>query len=239
MVKKNLSKKSEEKGLKEITLPVIQVASGILQSDKKVVIKSIGDSLQEFVKGNQWYRLKKEIQKYREKGKSNEEYFNNPEKTVRLLDFLKLFDDKIPDEDIFRAMKSIFFTTISKDTSEQDEVLGYELLKICKKLDSGDILVLKTCYKLKDVKDDSLVDDKLERNRFDYWLTIISVALDLPEEIIEIHEQKLVEQNLLSERGSFGGDDVVLSKITTIDPENARLTGLGLKLYEFIANYQE
>lgn len=241
MVKKKSSKKLQEKEPKEIALPVIQAVSGILQSKKSEVVRSLGDSIQEFVKGNQWYRLKKEIEGFRKKGESNEEYFDNPEKQVRLLDSLKLFDKDIPDDDVFRAMKSIFFTTISKDISEEDDLSGYELLKVCKKLTGGDILILKACFDITELTELTPQPD-LQGENVNNWFEAVAnkIGHGIPD-LVKIREENLMNLCLIADRVHPHNYNKPAEhfEISAKTSNYFRLTPLGYKLCEFIAKYPE
>lgn len=230
MTKEKLPIKPKKK-LTEALISVIETTEGILASDKKAIVHSLGSLVKGALAGNQRFRLGEELRKFRKAGKLNEGYFSDPDKVVRLLDLLKFFDNNIPDEDVFRAMKSIFFTTISKDN--YDEVMGYQLLSICKQLRSGNVLVLKACYDLRKAT--------FEKPLYYDWALKVSSELNFPMEMVKLYEQKLLEMNLLSPATEFNSEEAVTIPVSTtfVNTKNARLTDFGLKLCQYITQCSE
>ena len=60
-------------------------------------------------------------QEARETGEIKKDYFATNKKQTSLCELLKFIDEDVPDEERFQAMKSLFFISISKGTSEKDE----------------------------------------------------------------------------------------------------------------------
>lgn len=235
----------EEKGLiniddtqsivKFLKAPAIKVAealTGMLASDKSELKLSAGRLVQASIKYKFLTQLGEEIKKYIEKGKIKEDYFVTHKEQASLCELLEFIDEDVPDEELFRAMKSIFLTFISVETEKENKELSYELLKICRKLTSGELLVLKAAYDIANEKTTVTLPRKIEEfSNVADWLKIISQHLghNLPS-LVEIYEKNLSELKLItdrvySDRSGFGNSKFF------------RLTTLGLKLCEFITKY--
>lgn len=237
MKDKNQLKLNDPKSLMEFlqqpTLKIAEVLTGILVSGSKDWKLSAGKLIQATIKGNLLTQLGLELKKYREEGKIKEDFLATDKNRMSLCELLKFIDEEIPDEERFRAIKSLFFASISKDVTEDEEKLAYELMQICKKLSSGELLVLKAAY---DVVIGRLAPNMSninhqEKNAND-WLNLIAKQIrhSLPS-LVEVHEKNLMELKLISDR--------TLSDRSGIRPtQHFRLTTLGYKLCEFITKYE-
>lgn len=220
------------KFLKAPTIKIAEALTGMLASDKSELRLSAGRLVQASIKHKFLTQLGEEIKKYIEKGKIKENYFATHKEQASLCELLKFIDEDVPDEERFRAMKSIFLTSISVETENEDKELSYELLKICRKLTSGELLILKAAYDIANGKTTVTLATKMEEfSNAANWLKIISEHLghNLPS-LVEIYEKnlselKLITDRLYSDRSGFGKSKYF------------RLTTLGLKLCEFIIKY--
>lgn len=225
-----LSKKfSDSKALAEFlqqpTEIIAEIITGVLASDLKDYKLIAGRVVQGALKFRLLTQLGRELKELREKGKIKEDYFATHKQQATLVELLEFIDEEVPDEELFKAVKSIFFASISKDASEEDSLLGYHFLQICKQLKSGDILLLKTCYQiLKEGK-----KEHIETNISQSWLSICATYSELPKGIVELYEDNLMKFKLLSGRTYSDGSGV--------QPGNFRLTDLAIKLCEFITRY--
>lgn len=219
--------------LREPTAKIAEVLTGILASDSRDWKLSAGRLIQATIKGNLLTQLGRELEKYRDEGKIKEDFLSTDKNRVSFCELLKFIDEEVLDEERFRAIKSIFFASVSKDATEDKEKLAYELMQICKKLSSGDLLVLKAAY---DVVNGHLAPsmpaiNHREKNAND-WLNLVAqqIGHSLPS-LVEVHEKNLMELKLISDR--------TLSDKSGIQPtQHFRLTTLGYKLCEFITKYE-
>jgi hypothetical protein len=214
--------------LRQPTPVIAEVLTGLLASGPADWKLSTGKIVQALIKGNLLTQLGREIKKYQEKGKIKEDYLETDISRVSFKELLSFIDEEVPDKLRFKAIKSIFLYSISKNVSPRDQVLAYELMKICKKLSSGDILVLLAIWKLR--------DNKTKSNNPIYsateWLKEVAVETGHNlAELVEIHERKLIELRLISNRIYPDKSGVSLGKYF-------RLTDLGVKLCEFISKYE-
>lgn len=141
-----------------------------------------------------------------------------------LLDYL---DSNIPNHEIAETLKKLFFIPAFKDLYAGDKMLAIEYMKIVKNLTSGELMVLFTTYKC--------INDSQELGLFgaNAWLKHIADKCELKyPELVEVHEQKLMDLNLLSKRAYPDRSGVSTRNFF-------RLTDLGYNLCLFIEKYDE
>jgi len=219
--------------LSKPTLAVAEALTGILAKSgvlPESYIFSAGRIVQSAVKGRLLTQFGKELNKYREEGKIKEDYFATHKNQATLLEFLKFIDGDIPDEEMFSAIKSIFFCGVSEDADSKKEEVAYQLLLLCKKLNSNDILILKACYRIYTGEDLEGVNTGI--NSFGDWVNVISnkIGYDLPE-LVSAEDDKLVALGLLSGRTYSDKSGIRVGK-------EFRLTSLSIKLCEFITKWK-
>lgn len=221
------------KFLQEPTLKIAEAVTGILASDVKDWKLSAGKLVQATIKGKLFTQIGKEIEKYREEGKIKEDYFETDMNRASFKELLKFIDEETPDEIRFKAMKSIFLSSVSKDINEGDEELAYELMQICGKLSSGEILVLKASWDIVNNRISPNISSGVSHGLGDtrMWLSFIAqqIGHGIPS-LVEVYEDTLIELKLITSRKSDG---------SIFGPtQYFRLTPLGYKLCEFITKYE-
>ncbi len=216
--------------LQQPTVAIAEFLTGVLSSDQSIYKLSAGRLVQGAIKGRLLTQLGREIKEYREKGEIKEDYFATNKNQATLLELLQFIDSDIPDEEVFNAMKAIFFSSIAKDASSKEEEVGYQLLQLCKKLNSIEILILKVCYRVYLGEDTENVNTG--NNDFGVWVNTVSekIGYDLPE-LISASDDKLVELGLLSGRGYSDKSSIRTGK-------EFRLTKLSIKLVEHISRWE-
>jgi hypothetical protein len=176
------------------------------------------DRLEEFAAD--FERLKKE-------GQIKPEYIvERPKSQATLLDLLQLIEQTPPERDLFDALKSIFFRGVSNDSSETDSVRSYEFFQVAKALDSGDILVLKACFRIH-----KSVANRSAWGAFD-WGRKVAEEVNLPGALIELHEMHLNQRKLVADRRNADRSGLG-------NPETFGLTDLAVELCEFITAYSK
>ena len=212
--------------LQKPTVVIAEFLTGILSADMSAYRLSAGKLVQAAIKGKLLSQFGQELKQYREEGKIKEDYFATNKNQASLLELLEFIDSNIPDEEVFKAMKAIFFTSIAKGADEAKEHMGYQLLQVCKKLTSLDVLIIKMCYDISKAEHHQYQ----EINNFGDWERIVSekIGFGLPE-LIGAQDDKLVGMGLLS--GREYSDKSGVRKGSEF-----RLTRLSIKLCEFIEN---
>ena len=233
------SKKGIVEFLKQPTIKIAEFLTGFLSSDANDYKLSGGHLVQAVLKGNLFTQLGREINKYVEEGKIKEDYFATNLNQQTLSELLKFLDTEVPDEERFKAIKSIFFASVSKDSAENDEILAYELIKICKDLSSMEILILSANYAVVNNTGRSLTRGiEWGSNRgVSYWAQIISekTGHNLPEFVFQF-ENHLMNLQLISLR-QFVQSNTELPEHFMSTP-HFRLTPLGYKFCEFMTKYE-
>ena len=206
--------------------------AGILGTSKPEHVLAAGRLFDAAIKWNLLSQLGEELEGYIKRGTIKENFIETKREQTSFLELLKFIEEEVTDDDRFKAIKSIFFISISTQVSETDKILAYELLKICKQLNSGEIVVLKTVYDLVNGKgvNGLAIDLNAEILAAEKWLDVVANQLGhrIPL-LVEIYEQKLIDLKLLSERK--------YNDRSGVNPKNFRLTDLGIKFCEFIIKY--
>lgn len=227
-VKKEISLDSGEgvyHFLQQPTIAIAEFLTGLLANESSAYKLSAGKLIQGAVKGKFLSELGKEIKKYREEGRIKEDYFASNKNQLSLLELLKFIDGDVPDEEVFNTMKGIFFMSVMVDSDNAKEMVGYQLMQVCKKLTSLDIMILRTCYGIYQNPAHGY------RGITDYhsWEKIVAqeMKFDLPE-LVGAQDDKLVGLGLLS--GRTYADKSGIRK-----GREFRLTSLSIKLFDYIS----
>jgi hypothetical protein len=233
----NLNDKSQvEAFLKSPTEAVAALLTGILSSESTDYKLSAGRLIQAFVKNKFLQQLGVEINEYVKKGAIKEDFLKEPNDQSSFLELLNFIDNDNPDEVKFKAMKSLFFCSVSKVQEGSEGFLNYELMRICRLLSSGEILVLKSAYEINFCKNPSqsilsMRGINLGSTSVSDWFEMVSRQLEhnVPA-LVEIYEEKLITLKLISPR--ITTDNRVFEQTGQY-----RLTPLGFRLCEHILRY--
>jgi hypothetical protein len=119
----------------------------------------------------------------------------------------------------------MFYEVNKINPIDGEQIAAYHLWQIVKGLSSGEILLLKTAFEQR---------DKYHNNQIlqSEWKS--SIAESIGHHVyglIDLHEKKLIELGLLSER-------LMIPTMYRVEGKNARLTDLGIRVCENIKNYQ-
>lgn len=224
--------------LREPTVKIAEAITGILVSEKKDWKLSAGKLVQATIKGNLLTQLGREIEQYRKEGKIKEDYFATHKNRASLYELLKFLDEKVPDEELFSAIKSIFFSGVSSSASEQDGVLAYEFLQTAKNLTGTEILILRANLELvHGRKPDSITEEQVKAARSNRaaWRRIIARQMGYGDmsSIVAKYEMNLELHGLISPRA-----DNPSFQSEFLPTQSLRLTEMGLKFCEFITTYE-
>lgn len=225
--------KSVAEFLKQPATKIAEFITGMLVSETKDWKLSAGRLVQASIKSKLFHQLGEEINEYIDKGKIKEDFLGNNRSFKSLSDLLEFIDEATPDDDRFNAVKTLFIKSVAQDSTEEEQILSYQFMRLCKELDSGSLLVLKAAY---DIVNENY-SPKLEGTKIDLkqrnvqtWLLNISKQIGHEiKSLVEVHEDKLADLKLISQRTQ--------SDRSGIDVTNYyRLTDLGYKVCEFIYN---
>lgn len=223
---------SVAKFLQQPASKIAEFITGILVSDTKDWKLSAGRLVQASIKSKLFFQLGKEIKEYIDKGKIKEDYLDKGQNYQALSDLLQFIDETAPGEDRFNAMKTLFFKTVLYESTDEEQILSYQFMNICKDLYSGDLLVLKAAYDIVNgnlsPRLGSTVD--LKNKSASYWFGTISKQIGHTiASLVEVHEDKLSNLKLIADRTMSDRSGIGSS-------EYFRLTDLGYKICEYIYN---
>ncbi len=205
-----------------------EALTGLAVSDKKDWYLSLGYVLQRTRNGRFLSTLKDEWDKYRKRGRIDEDYVNSEQHEECLQELLDFLDNDSPDQVRFSAMKQILLNAATEEFSRREDVLPQQLMRLTRKLTSGALILLSTSYELSKTSGDC------EQLGAYGWLKLAAEQSPLNfKELVEIHEQTLIDNRLISDR--VYGDRSGIEK----GNKNFRITSLGLELCRFIAEHED
>lgn len=174
--------------------------------------------------------LRDEVNELIRNGKTNQQVLND-EIVIASYDTLSDFIEKHRGEyKVIHAMKKIFLSTLTPGLNDGQKISKKLLIDRCSSLQSFDITVLTTCYKLVLTG----VGEFVHRSERDAWLNRIKdeihETIDL--EFIKESEERLIKHKLLEE--------AIMPENTIIrHTKTARLTSMGMSLIKIIEDLPE
>jgi hypothetical protein len=128
--------------------PTVELAEGItaILSNPSVLTLAAGRIVQAALKGRLFEQLGRELVEWKNVGRIKEDYFATHNQQATLKELLKFIDDDPPDEEVFKALKSIFFCSVETSANVDDERKAYQFLQVCKQLQAGEVLLLRECW---------------------------------------------------------------------------------------------
>lgn len=207
---------------------IVETLTGILSSGRPELISSSGRIVQSIVKNTTLQQLGREFEYFQRKGRIKEDYFATNKNQVTLIELLKFIDEETPDEERLKAMKSIFLASVSNEATENDEIMAFELIKICRTLSTKAIIVLKTAFNV--TEDEKSKVNKNSVNRSE-WMHNIAINSDsINPDLVELAETELIEVKLIS-------SNTLPDANTFNHTDHYRLTELGYILCQFITKF--
>lgn len=175
--------------------------------------------------------LQREWERYKKAGRINNDYQFTDQSYTCFHEILDFLENDIPDEIRFNILKRIFLVSATEKKSNRESALPQQYMRICKKLTSGEILVLNAAYEAS--KDESFIIGAAQHNQLGGWFVEIAKRSKLKhKELVEIHEEGLVAKKLLT------GRSLQIQSLIPIG-ENFRLTPLACDICDFLQSYEE
>jgi len=203
--------------------------TGIASSSRQELILSVGQIVQKMIAGQCLSALLAEWDKYKKQGRIKDDYQFTEQHKACLQEMLDFLDKDIPDEIRFRMMKQVFLVGATEVVSDRDSHLPLQFIKIARSLSSGEVLVLQATYHF--AKDQGLWGEA-GQGHAPAWLQTIAEQSGLKyPELVESHEDNLVEKHLLTKRVHADRSGV------SVQPY-FRLTSLGYNFCEYVDNYK-
>lgn len=207
---------------------ILQFLTGFFASSEKEKILSLSYLLQRGRGAGFRKALNTEYKSFQEKGKIKNDYANTEQAYSCLQEILDFIDNDAPDEIRFNAMKALFLSIATEKLSDRDDLIPAELMKICRKLDSAEIITLSSIYKIYKSGQFKTYQRAFEPTRERLEQVTVESSFKFYE-ITKIAAKELMEKGLIhsSEKGFAR------------DWESFGLSRLGIELCKFIENYEK
>lgn len=211
--------------LKKSFTGLVEGLSGMAISDKKDFGLSVSHLLQGLIRGKLLNQLISEWDEYRKKGKIKDDYQSTEQHIECLQEMLDFLDKDSPDQIRFNVIKQIFLNAACEEKTDRNSIIPQQFMKICRKLSSGEVLVLKTTYGFAKIEKYPNTEDA------NGWLELIAreSGLEHPA-LVEVHEETLMAKRFLTQRKHTDRSGVYL------DP-HFRLSTLGFGVCQFIEEF--
>ncbi|MEC0227925.1 hypothetical protein [Paenibacillus alba] len=189
---------------------------------------SVGHFLQRLRSANLFEAFQQEWTVLREKGRVADDYQYTEQFLNNIHEMLNFLEKDIPDEVRFKVLKKIILVAAQETISDRNNLLPGQYIKIAKSMSSAEVNVLFTAYRM--IKE-NLVNTT--QNGANEWLQTVAhhSGLDFPE-LVEIHENQLIDKKLLIDRTHQDRSGVRLGNYN-------RLTNLGFSFCEYVSKYDE
>ncbi len=207
---------------------LVEGITGIAASERKDLYLSLGYILQRIRSGNFLQTFKYEWDRFREKGKIQDDYMRSEQHQECLQEMFDFLDKDSPDENRFSFLKKIFLTAATESVTDRNSLLPQQYMKICRTLSSGEVLVLQVAFSIAKTGEWDANDMNAQN-----WLKKIAErsCLRYPE-LIEIHERNLMNKMLITPRLYSDNSGIKMGKYF-------RLSELGYEICKFIESYEE
>ena len=212
------------------TKAIAETFLGIMKTDKGAWLDSGVRLFDSLLKNRLIQQLVSEIERYQSEGKVKMDYMETDNNRMALKEVLKIIDEAPPDEEKFKAIKSLFLCNVEEGASGEDQMLTYQYLLLVNLLNSGEVMVLKAIYNIAKGRSRPAVSLELidGQHRENWYKAIARQAGFNHVPLSELYAEKLMALRLI--------DD---AKRQHLDLRNNNmLTSLGLSVCEFITKYE-
>jgi hypothetical protein len=216
-----------EEFLEEPLTFIAETITGAFATGTKGVTVAGGRIVQGILKGQVFKQFYREFKHLREAGRIPDDFAEKKYGFQTWVELMTIIDEESPDADRLEALKAMFFAVNKVGTTDGERIAAYQLWHIAKRLTSGEVLLLKVVYEGR-----GTYVGTLGANAQSYRFWAEHIAKSAGHNIVglvSLHEKKLTELGLFSERNYPDGSG--------INPENARLTDLGLRFQKNLENY--
>ncbi len=128
---------------------IAETIAGALAAGPKGWTMMAGHIVQAILKGKLYQQVSREIKKLRDEGKIPGDFADEKKNKYGFkswVDLLKAIDDDPPDADLLEALMAMFYGANKVNATDAQKMLSYRLLQIARRLNSGELLLLRTIY---------------------------------------------------------------------------------------------
>lgn len=130
--------------LEHPTTAALEVITGAFAGGGKGLLVSAGRIAQGLVRGQMYEALADEIRRLREAGKLPDDLGSTKHGLHTWAELCAIIDDECPDADRLEALKAAFYAVNRLNQEDKDRNLAYQVWRVAKKLESADVLLLRT-----------------------------------------------------------------------------------------------
>jgi len=212
---------------------IAEAITGALAAGPKAWTLMTGHIVQGVLQGKLYQQVSREIKELREKGKIPDDFADEGKYKYGFkswVDLLKTIDEKPPDADLLEALMAMFYGANKVNGTDSQKMLSYRLLQIARRLNSGELLLLRTLY-------DAFKHQDYQQQfmGLPQWASKIAglQGHNLSALVLK-DEHALVEEELISGYANAGTTAIGQSVLEN----NARLSDLGIAFCQNIQTYR-
>jgi len=211
---------------------IAEAITGALAAGPKTWTLMTGHIVQGILQGKLYQQVSREIKELRDKGKIPDDFADEKKYKYGFkswVDLLTTIDEKPPDADLLEALMAMFYGANKVNATDAQKMLNYRLLQIARRLNSGELLLLRTIYDAFKRKDFQQQFISLSQ-----WTSKIArlQGHNLSALVLK-DEHALVEEELIS-----GYKDATTTPFNqSVLENNARLSDLGAAFCQNIETY--
>jgi hypothetical protein len=212
---------------------IAEAITGALAVGPKAWTVMTGHIVQAILKGKLYQEVGRKIKELRDKGKIPDDFADEKKYKYGFkswVDLLKTIDEKPPDADLLEALMAMFYGTNKANATDAQKILSYRLFQIAARLNSGELLLLRTLYdafRHQDFHNESI--------SLTNWTQKIAKLQghNLPALVLK-DQRALMEEELIS-----GYQDASVSPFNqSVIESNARLSDLGIAFCHNVETYR-
>jgi hypothetical protein len=176
------------------------------------------------LRGQRLQQFAQEIKDLQAKGKLTKDFAKRKNGYQTWVELIQVIDEDTPDEDRLDALKAMFFTANKINATDGEQIVSYQLFQIAKRLNSNELLVLKSVYEC------FKKETQFRNNSFRDWAQAVTAQMGHSVwSLVELADKTLVDMQLLTSRQ--------YPDLSAIHNGNWRLTDLALKFCQNIERY--
>jgi hypothetical protein len=187
-------------------------------------------------KGQMFQQVNRTIKELREKGKLAEDFTEQPMGAKTWVELFQIIDDETPDEVRLEAIMAMFVAVNGPNKKDQEKIIDYQLFQAAKRLNSGELFLLKTLYDF--YKNSWQATPTYGATLIvEEWAELVAKKIGHGLSTLVVRDERnLVAEGLLS---NYVSSSDALPHQAQVRTENVRLTPLGIKFCKLIEEYRK
>jgi len=220
-------------------MAIAEAITGALAGGPKAWTLLTGHIVEGMLKGKLYQQIGQEIKELREKGKIRDDFADEKHKYgfKSWVELLTIIDAETPDADRLEALKAMFYAVNKVNAADGERIVSYQLFQIAKKLNSGELLLLRAIF----VRHQKHADADYPSNApqateaLATWASRMANSLGHSLSALVLNDERaLIQRGLISEHVNSNELRQDQQQVFRL---NTRLTDLGIKFCTAIENY--